>query len=126
MQFDFQVSDDAEDFVRRLLVADPGLRMTVEEAQLHPWIRTMNTREPTLGCASILFSALLVMALLSTIVFLHLFVLTDYFDLETELFERIAEILCSFFHWFKRHSEFLIVIKSFLLHLRLFDQCIDG
>ena len=120
------MSNEAEDFVRRLLVADPGLRMTVEEARLHPWIRTMNTREPTLGCASICTSALLVIFLLTATVFLHLFLLTDYFDLETELLERVAEIICSLFHWLKRHSEFLIVIKSFLLDLRLFDQCNDG
>ena len=120
------MSDEAEDFVRRLLVADPGLRMTVEEAQLHPWIRTMNTREPTLGCASICTSALLLIFLLIAIVLLNLFLLTDYFDLETELLERVAEIICSVFHWLKRHSEFLIIIKGFLLDLRLFDQCNDG
>jgi len=125
-QFWDSVSDEAEDFVRRLLVADPGLRMTVEEAQLHPWIRKMNTREPTLGCASLCTSAFLVIFLLTATVFLHLFLLTDYFDLETELLERTAEIICRLFHWLKRHSEFLIIVRSFLLDLRLFDQCNDG
>jgi len=125
-QFWDSVSDGAEDFVRRLLVPEPGLRMTVEEAQLHPWIRAMNTTEPTLGCASLLTSALLVTFLLTAAVFLHLFLLTDYFDLETELFERVAEIACSVFHRLKRHSDFLIIFKSFFLDLRSFDKCNDG
>ena len=120
------MSDGAEDFVRRLLVPEPGLRMTVEEAQLHPWIRAMNTTEPTLGCASLLTSALLVTFLLTAAVFLHLFLLTDYFDLETELFERVAEVACSVFHRLKRHSDLLIISKSFFLDLRMFDKCNDG
>ena len=77
------MTHEAEDFVRRLLVADPGLRMTVEEALLHPWIRSTNNCEPSIGCAKNLFSALLIVFVLTTIISLHLYLLTDYFDLES-------------------------------------------
>ncbi|XGW29138.1 hypothetical protein V3C99_008720 [Haemonchus contortus] len=33
-----QVSDNAKDFVRKLLVAEPGGRMTIHEALNHPWL----------------------------------------------------------------------------------------
>ena len=120
------MSHEAEDFVRRLLVADPGLRMTVEEAQHHPWIRSTNNCEPSIGCAKILSSALLVVFVLTAIISLHLYLLTDYFDLETELMERAAHILCRVFSFLKKYSDFLIVIKSFFLDIRLFDQCIGN
>jgi calcium/calmodulin-dependent protein kinase I len=34
------VSEDAQDFVRRLLVVEPSDRMTVDEALAHAWIVT--------------------------------------------------------------------------------------
>jgi len=125
-QFWNSVSHEAEDFVRRLLVADPGLRMTVEEAQLHPWIRSTNNCEPSIGCAKIFSSALLVVFVLTAIISLHLYLLTDYFDLETELMERMAHILCRVVSLLKKYSDFLIVIKSFFLDIRLFAQCIGN
>ena len=67
------MSHEAEDFVRRLLVADPGLRMTVEEAQHHPWIRSTNNCEPSIGCAKILSSALLVVFVLTATISLHIY-----------------------------------------------------
>ncbi|KAK5968521.1 Twitchin [Trichostrongylus colubriformis] len=33
-----QVSDNAKDFIRKLLVAEPGSRMTIHEALNHPWL----------------------------------------------------------------------------------------
>jgi calcium/calmodulin-dependent protein kinase I len=32
------VSDDAKDFIRRLLMIDPGQRLTAKEALKHKWV----------------------------------------------------------------------------------------
>ena len=37
-QWDY-ISDDAKDFVHRMLDLDPDQRVTVEEALNHPWIQ---------------------------------------------------------------------------------------
>ena len=34
-----KVSEEAKDFVTRLLTVDMNTRMTAEEALLHPWVR---------------------------------------------------------------------------------------
>ena len=36
-------SRDARDFIRNLLLIDPSLRMTAEEALHHPWVHNTNT-----------------------------------------------------------------------------------
>ncbi len=34
-----EVSDDAKDLIRKLLVLDPKVRLTVDQALVHPWIQ---------------------------------------------------------------------------------------
>jgi serine/threonine protein kinase len=34
-----EVSDDAKDLIRKLLVLDPKVRLTVDQALAHPWIQ---------------------------------------------------------------------------------------
>lgn len=36
------ISDEAKDFITRLLVKDPKERMTLEEALIHPWLLSLN------------------------------------------------------------------------------------
>jgi serine/threonine protein kinase len=36
------LSDDGENLLRRLLAADPNLRITLEEIWCHPWIESSN------------------------------------------------------------------------------------
>jgi calcium-dependent protein kinase len=40
----FAVSDEAKDFISRLLKTDPNRRMTVDEAQNHPWITKLTSQ----------------------------------------------------------------------------------
>ncbi|CAM9519290.1 unnamed protein product [Ascophyllum nodosum] len=39
------VSEDAKDFIKRLLVKDPNKRMTAEEACAHPWVASQRPRD---------------------------------------------------------------------------------
>jgi calcium/calmodulin-dependent serine protein kinase len=39
-QWDY-ISEPAKDLVRKMLIADPNNRITVEEALEHPWIRVI-------------------------------------------------------------------------------------
>ncbi|XP_060117168.1 death-associated protein kinase 2-like [Heteronotia binoei] len=40
-----QTSELAKDFIRQLLVKDPGSRMTAEECLIHPWIKPLNRKQ---------------------------------------------------------------------------------
>lgn len=44
-----RVSEEAKDFVRKLLVTDPELRPSAEQAQLHPWIRAYHEKTTNRG-----------------------------------------------------------------------------
>ena len=53
-RFDFppdewsQVSDEAKDFIRKLLVVNPATRMTGEQCVNHPWLKTEIQRTNTI------------------------------------------------------------------------------
>ncbi|XP_042295174.1 death-associated protein kinase 2-like isoform X2 [Sceloporus undulatus] len=40
-----QTSEMAKDFIRQLLVKDPGNRMTASECLIHPWIKPLNRKQ---------------------------------------------------------------------------------
>lgn len=117
-QFWHSVSEPAQDFVRRLLVADPCLRMDAQEALAHPWIREMTRKEAGLTLPATLATTLLVTLALATLILLHLFLLTDYFDLEAEMVERVVGAATSLSTFLSRHSEIPLLLQSFFLDLR--------
>jgi serine/threonine protein kinase len=43
------VSENAKDFIRKLLNADPNLRMTASQALQHPWIQSVHPDVKTNG-----------------------------------------------------------------------------
>jgi calcium/calmodulin-dependent protein kinase I len=110
-QFWDSVSEEAQDFVRRLLVTEPGLRMSVDEALLHPWIRAMAGQEAGLRLGRVLLHTFLAILLLLAIIFLHMVLLTDYFDLDQHvLSDRVAEFWAELSH---RNTELSVIVKSF-------------
>ncbi|KAL6467623.1 hypothetical protein MHYP_G00233000 [Metynnis hypsauchen] len=44
-QYFSQTSDMAKDFIEKLLIKDPGERMTAEECLLHPWIKPLTRKQ---------------------------------------------------------------------------------
>ncbi|XP_072524631.1 death-associated protein kinase 2-like [Salminus brasiliensis] len=44
-QYFSQTSDMAKDFIQKLLIKDPGERMTAEECLLHPWIKPLTRKQ---------------------------------------------------------------------------------
>merc|ERR1712226_845947 len=93
-QFWENVSEEGKDFIRRLLVTQPALRMTVEEALLHPWLRIQaKKKEKSLSLSNVLLHTLIAFLFLLVLVCFHFFVLSDHLHLENQLVERLTEMI---------------------------------
>lgn len=80
--------------------------------------REMTRKEAGLTLPATLATTLLVTLALATLILLHLFLLTDYFDLEAEMVERVVGAATSLSTFLSRHSEIPLLLQSFFLDLR--------
>merc|ERR1719384_1931667 len=85
------VSEDAKHFVSRLMCADPRLRLTVEEALVHPWIiknQSWNYKDSWL---CILIQSLMYILIFTAVLSLYFIMLTGYFDMQDHLLSRLFQ-----------------------------------
>lgn len=85
------VSEDAKHFVSRLMCADPGLRLTAEEALCHPWIvknRSWNYKD---SATFIVIKSLVYILIFTAVLSLYFIMLTGYFDMQDHLLSRLFQ-----------------------------------
>ena len=78
------ISEDAKHFVSRLMCPDPRLRLTVEEALVHPWIIKNQSWKYRDSGLYVLFKTLVMISLLAAILAIYFFILSGYFDIDIQ------------------------------------------
>ena len=78
------ISEDAKHFVSRLMCPDPRLRLTVEEALVHPWIIKNQSWKYRDSGLYVLFKTLVMISLFLTILALYFFILSGYFNIDIQ------------------------------------------
>ena len=78
------ISEDAKHFVSRLMCSDPRLRLTVEEALVHPWIIKNKSWKYRDSGLYILLKTLIMITLFFTVLTLYFFILSGYFEIDIQ------------------------------------------